>query len=198
MRLLLALLFLAAPAAAQVPSAAGQYKIQVIASCTETFGIDAPCAMLASQLHVESAWRSHAVSPVGARGLCQFMPQTAAGMARAYPDLRPPLPLDPSWCIRARDRLILENHRRYQAGRSECSKWLMAFVSYVGSPAALDREIALCRADEGCDPSRWYYNVSEKRSRTASAFREARNYPDRIIVLQHRYIDWGPLGCVVR
>lgn len=35
-----------------------------------------PAANIASQLDNESGWRTHAVSPVGARGVAQFMPDT--------------------------------------------------------------------------------------------------------------------------
>jgi murein DD-endopeptidase MepM/ murein hydrolase activator NlpD len=40
-------------------------------------GVTAP--LLAAQLHAESGWNPRAVSPVGARGLAQFMPATWAG-----------------------------------------------------------------------------------------------------------------------
>ena len=195
-RLLLVLLLIAGPASAQVPRAAEQYRLAVISSAASTFGPAAPVAMLAAQLHVESAWRADAVSPAKAQGLAQFIPSTAAGLARIYPDLRPPLPFDPSWSIRARDRLMAENRHRYQPGRSACSGWVLGLVAYNGGLAALDREIALCRATSGCDPARWYANVELQRSRAGWAWTESRAYPDRILATQVRYASWGPRACV--
>jgi murein DD-endopeptidase MepM/ murein hydrolase activator NlpD len=43
-------------------------------------GVTAP--LLAAQLHAESGWNPRAVSPVGARGLAQFMPGTWTGEGR--------------------------------------------------------------------------------------------------------------------
>lgn len=45
-----------------------------IASAADTSGVPAP--VLAAQLEAESGWNPNAVSPVGARGLAQFMPGT--------------------------------------------------------------------------------------------------------------------------
>lgn len=47
-----------------------------IAAAAEASGVSAP--ILAAQLEAESGWNPHAVSPVGASGLAQFMPGTWA------------------------------------------------------------------------------------------------------------------------
>ena len=127
--------------------------------------------------------------------MCQFIDSTAEAMARIYPDLRPPKPMEPKWCIRARDRLLMENYRRYEKGRSECSTWLLSFLGYNGSPAALDREIALCRTDPDCDPTRYFYNIELKRSRVEWAWKENRQYPISILTRQPLYATWGPQIC---
>jgi hypothetical protein len=50
----------------------------------------------------ESGWREDARSPVGALGLAQFMPGTAAWIAQLYPaDLGDAAPLDARWALRA-------------------------------------------------------------------------------------------------
>jgi hypothetical protein len=50
----------------------------------------------------ESGWREDARSPVGALGLAQFMPGTAAWIAQLYPaDLGDAAPLDAHWALRA-------------------------------------------------------------------------------------------------
>lgn len=54
---------------------------QVIASTSAMHQIDPD--LIASVIHVESNFNPHAVSPKGARGLMQLMPQTAAGLGVA-------------------------------------------------------------------------------------------------------------------
>ena len=189
------ILLVCSEAVAQVPTRCQQYRELVTESARSTFGPNAPVAALGAQLMVESSCRENLTSSAKAVGLCQFIPSTYEAMARNYADLRPAMPLNPRWCIRARDRLIQENHRRYEKGRSDCTTWLLGFLAYNGSPAALDREIALCRADEKCDPTRYFYHIELKRSRVEWAWKENRQYPISILTRQPLYATWGPQIC---
>ena len=65
-------------AQAQVPAAAQQHRALLVRTANATWGLGAPVAVFAAQVHQESAWKPEAVSGVGARGLAQFMPSTAS------------------------------------------------------------------------------------------------------------------------
>lgn len=67
----------AQPVGLQIPARAHQYRRVLTQQAYAQWGLDAPIAALAAQVHQESAWRPEAVSHVGARGLAQFMPATA-------------------------------------------------------------------------------------------------------------------------
>lgn len=86
--LLLAVLPPAAGAAGTIPAAAKTYRALLVREARLAWGINAPVATFAAQIHAESAWDIHAVSPAGAQGLAQFMPSTAAWISAIFPDLR--------------------------------------------------------------------------------------------------------------
>lgn len=92
----------AASANAQVPQAAATYRGQLVRAAHSQWGLDAPVAVLAAQVHQESRWRPDAMSHVGARGLGQFMPATATWWCELN---RLPLsecqPENPTWALRA-------------------------------------------------------------------------------------------------
>lgn len=92
---LLGLLSACQPAFAtdRIPTAAEQYRRTLVRSAHAEWGLSAPIATFAAQVHQESRWRADARSPVGAQGLAQFMPGTAewiaacALFARAFNEL---------------------------------------------------------------------------------------------------------------
>ena len=87
---------------AQVPAQAARYRAELVRAAHSQWGLDAPVAALAAQVHQESGWRPDAVSHVGARGMAQFMPATATwwcalnglGAAACQPH-------NPTWALRA-------------------------------------------------------------------------------------------------
>ena len=96
-----ALLSLTLPVQAQAPQAAQQYRALLVRTAHAAWGLDAPVAVLAAQVHQESAWRADAVSHVGAQGLAQFMPATATWIAGVDPALAARQPYHPAWALRA-------------------------------------------------------------------------------------------------
>ena len=70
--------FFAANSFAQIPSAANRWRADLTRAAHAQWGLDAPIAALAAQIHQESHWKSNAVSRVGAIGMAQFMPGTAS------------------------------------------------------------------------------------------------------------------------
>ena len=88
-------------AAADIPQGALKHRADLTRNARAVWGLDAPVATFAGQVHQESRWRPEAVSPVGAQGIAQFMPATADWIAEAYPALADQQPFNPGWGLRA-------------------------------------------------------------------------------------------------
>jgi hypothetical protein len=78
--------FAALAQSATIPPQAKQHKALLIREARAQWGMDAPIATMAAQIHQESTWRDDAVSPAGAQGLAQFMPSTAKWLPSVAPD----------------------------------------------------------------------------------------------------------------
>ncbi|AQZ95547.1 transglycosylase SLT domain-containing protein [Halopseudomonas phragmitis] len=170
------------PAAAQdVPRAAEQYRRDLVRVAQWQFGLGAPVATLAGQIHQESAWRHSAVSPAGAQGLAQFMPATGRWMAEIYPRrLGPADPFNPGWALRAMVTYNQWHLDRIQA-HTHCEKWAMALAAYNGGLGWINRDKRLASAS-GADPLTWFDSVERfNAGRSAANFRENRDYPRRIL-----------------
>src|SRR5690606_5585235 len=83
-----------------IPTVSAQYRIRLEREAGATFGIDAPVARFAAQIHQESHWRADA-SSIYAQGLAQFTPATAMWLPDVCPAVGPPDVWDPGWSIRA-------------------------------------------------------------------------------------------------
>jgi hypothetical protein len=174
---------------AGVPERCRQYQRQITSEAYNLFGIDAPVATLAAQIHQESGCRPAATSPVGASGLAQFMPSTARDMARLYPtELGAADPTNASWALKAQARYMHDLTRASQ-GRTECDTWAFGLSSYNGGAGNLQKDIQMCRTwpvdgatCECCVADRWFGNVELHSRRAKWAFTENRGYP-RVILL---------------
>lgn len=138
---LLGLLSACQPAFAtdRIPTAAEQYRRTLVRSAHAEWGLSAPIATFAAQVHQESRWRADARSPVGAQGLAQFMPGTAEWIAGLYPAaLGTNQPFNPGWALRALvtyDRWLYD---RNQAS-SECDRWAFVLSAYNGGQGWVTR-----------------------------------------------------------
>lgn len=187
-------LALPAPARASarihVPDASALYRHYVTQAAGDVWGIDAPVARLAAQIHQESAWDPHARSGVGAEGLAQFMPATGRWLATLFPEIGTYDPWDPRWSARAAARydawLVARNR-----GGTPCDTWAFALSAYNGGEVRLHREQAI--ADKaGSNAATWFGNVARYRARGPSAWAENRAYVRRILtVLEPAYIAAG-------
>jgi soluble lytic murein transglycosylase-like protein len=191
---------LAAPArAAEVPAAAHAWQRTLVREAQAVIGPAAPIAVLAAQLEQESAWNPAATSRVGAQGLAQFMPATAAWIPDLDATLAPADPMDPRWAIRAQVVYMAHLTRR-NAGATACDTWAFGLSSYNGGERWLRRDQAEARR-LGLDAARWFGQVelAPDPRRAAWAVRENRGYPRRILrTLTPRYAraGWGPdVGC---
>lgn len=177
-----------------VPSEALKHRNELTRNARLVWGLDAPVATFAAQIHQESLWRADAVSHAGAQGMAQFMPATARWMSELYPELRArdgPQPLNPAWAMRA---LVQFDHFLWQrhTAANACERMAFVLSAYNGGATWLERD-RLQTERAGKDRDRWFANVELfNAGRSRPAFAENRAYPKRIL-LQHEplYIAAG-------
>lgn len=188
--LLVVILFACSAGGAQVPRAAEKYKREVIRQARLEYGMDAPVAALAGQIEQESGWNEAARSPVGALGIAQFMPLTAADLARSLGGEAQPL--NAAWALRAHANYMrtLANGIRY---RTECDTFAAALSSYNGGLGWHNKRRALA-----LDPEDFWYSVRlVNPGITAANQQENEDYPQRIIYQrQPKYLTWGRGVCL--
>ena len=185
-----------AGATSSIPRPAQQHRALLIREARAVWGMDAPTATFAAQIHQESAWRDDAVSPAGAQGLAQFMPSTAKWLPKVAPDTGQPLPFSPSWSIRAMvtfDRWLWQRIR----AASDCDRMAMTLSAYNGGLGWLQKDQALAES-VALNPRLWTHVALVNSGRSAANFRENRTYPTRIL---HKLTDlyraagWGLGAC---
>ncbi|WP_225585366.1 transglycosylase SLT domain-containing protein [Acidovorax sp. ACV01] len=174
-----------------VPSAALQHRALLVRTAHAIWGLDAPVAVFAAQVHQESAWRVGAISHVGAQGLAQFMPATTKWIAGQDPELAMQQPFNPAWAIRALvtyDRWLYDRAPTHYAPRDRM--WV-ALRSYNGGLGHWQREAASTGLAQ---PSRAQVDAACGKARRAAVHcKENLGYPHRIlVVIQPRYLQWGP------
>lgn len=170
-----------------IPRDAEQYRRTLVRAAHVEWGLDAPIATLAAQVHQESAWRANARSQVGAQGLAQFMPTTSAWMAQLYPNtLGANQPFNPGWALRALVTYDRWLSQRIQA-RGPCEKWAFVLSAYNGGLGWVQKDTRQASA-KGADKLAWFDSVERHNAgRSAANFRENRNYPRAIL------LRWEPL-----
>ena len=142
------LLLCALPAialATSIPAQAIQHRSQLIREARVQWGMSAPTATFAAQIHQESTWNADAVSPVGAQGLAQFMPSTARWLPTVAPDTGKPLPFNPAWSLRALVTYDRWLWRRVQAV-TPCDRMAMTLAAYNGGLGWVQRDARLAAA----------------------------------------------------
>nr|WP_113866252.1 transglycosylase SLT domain-containing protein [Brenneria salicis]NMN91599.1 putative soluble lytic transglycosylase fused to an ABC-type amino acid-binding protein [Brenneria salicis ATCC 15712 = DSM 30166]RBP63071.1 transglycosylase-like protein with SLT domain [Brenneria salicis ATCC 15712 = DSM 30166]RLM30775.1 lytic murein transglycosylase [Brenneria salicis ATCC 15712 = DSM 30166] len=193
--LLLLLLAGAFDSDAARPPAAQQYRSDLIRNARLDWGLNAPVADFAAQLHQESGWNPRAVSPVGAQGLAQFMPATAQWISGIVPELKANQPFNPAWAIRALTRYDRWIWQRVNAA-DDCQRMAMTLSGYNGGLGWVQRDQKLA-ARRGLDSQRWFGHVAAVNAgRSEANWRENRHYPQRILLeLAPRYLTWGGRSC---
>lgn len=179
-----------------IPERSAMYRHALHREAAAQWGLDAPTARLAAQIHQESAWRPKAESRF-AQGLAQFTPATAEWIAQVYPSLRPADPWDPTWSIRAQVTYMAHILRTLGPAATPCDAWAFALSAYNGGPGWIARDRRLAAA-AGADPARWFGHVEHYTRRAEWARRENRDYPRRILlVLEPAYLTAGWPGSAV-
>lgn len=169
-------------AAPTVPHQAYRYRADLTRQAREIWGLSAPVATFAAQIHQESRWNPEAVSRVGAQGMAQFMPGTSSWISNLFPSLSAGQPTSPTWSMRA---LVL--YDRWLWNRlpgSDCERMASTLRGYNGGLGYIQREQATGR------PCAAF--------RAATSCRENLAYPRRILtVLEPVYVtaNWGGGVC---
>jgi soluble lytic murein transglycosylase-like protein len=174
-------------AADQIPPQAERYRRDLTRIGQSEWGLDAPIATFAAQIHQESRWRFNARSPVGAQGLGQVMPATATWLATLFPQALGNVdPYNPIWSMQA-----LVSYNRWLSNRiradGECQQTAMMLSAYNGGLGWVIRDRRLA-AEKGADRQIWFNAVEHYNSgRSTAAFKENRQYPRQIL------LRWEPL-----
>ena len=178
---------------AAIPARADQYRATLIRTAHYTWGLDAPIAVFAAQIHTESRWKTDAKSPVGAVGLAQFMPATARWMPEIDKSLASPAPTNPGWAIRAMLRYNLWIWNQVQAA-NVFERMAFVLSSYNGGLGWVQKDKRMATS-KGFDPARWFANVATVNAgRSKPNWRENREYPRQILcTFQQEYVQagWG-------
>ena len=189
-----------AQAQTRIPTVATTYRLAIEREAARNFGLEAPAARLAAQVHQESGWRANAASAY-AQGLTQFTPATAKWLPTICPAVGDPDPWDPQWALRAQACYMAWLHARvtpYKHARpmSACARWAFAFRGYNGGEGWLTKErLATQRA--GGDANDWH-EVARVRVRATWAHKENTHYPRVILLkLEPAYLAAGWSGQAV-
>lgn len=171
-----------------IPRRAVQYRADLTRVAHAEWGLDAPIATFAAQLHQESGWNPRAVSQVGAQGMAQFMPATARWWCdKTGTTPGNCLPSNPVWSLRALvgyDRWLYERIK----GANEFDRLWATLRSYNGGLGHWQNEAKIAGSLKRAEVD----GVCGAAKRAAVHCRENLDYPRRILInLQPLYANWG-------
>ena len=178
---------------ADVPRSSLAYRNDLIRNARLVWGLSAPVATFAGQIHQESGWNPSAQSPY-ARGLAQFTPATAEWIGKAYSDyVGKGNPFEPQWALRA---LVQYDKHLWNSvtADTDCDRMAFTLSGYNGGAGWVVRDKKKAK-EAGLDDGRWFDHVETVNAGRAQwAFKENRDYP-RKILNKHQYLyeSWGPI-----
>lgn len=179
--------------AAEIPLEAAKYRRDLTRNARLVWGIDAPVATFAGQIHQESGWRHDARSKY-AGGLAQFTPDTADWIGGAFPELAERQPFNPAWAIRALVRYDLWLWERTKGAASDCERWGFVLQSYNSGLGWVQKRRRASPPGDQCFNASCNVNPGVLPANQ----REAENYP-RLIAKVHepKYVTagWGRGAC---
>lgn len=186
-------LALAAATVLLPPASAEKYKRTLITAAHAMWGLDAPVASFAAQVHQESGWNEKAKSAAGAEGLGQFTPATADWIDDAYKELGPNQPYNPTWSLNALVRYDKHLWDRIY-GDLDCDRMAFVLSAFNGGEKWVIKDKAKYAAVGGDATHYWSAVEYVNAGRSSAAWTENRSYPRRILIeLQPRYATWGPV-----
>lgn len=168
-----------------LPELSAVYRMTVTREAQAVWGLDAPVARIAGQIHQESHWQATAKSPY-AQGLMQFVPSTATWLAGEVDECNPADPWDPNWSIRCGIRYDAWLLAR-SPGATECDRWAFALAAYNGGWGWTQRDRRTARAT-GVSDQAWFgaVEVTPDTRRAPENIGQNRDYV-RVILLR-----WEP------
>ncbi|AMK09637.1 transglycosylase SLT domain-containing protein [Pseudodesulfovibrio indicus] len=182
--------------AGDIPARAQQYRSTLIRCARAEWGLNAPVATFAAQVHQESYWNPDARSPY-ADGLAQFTASTANWLPEVAPQVGEADPFNPGWALRALTAYDLHLWSRISAA-TDCDRMAKTLSAYNGGLGWLRRDERLAEA-QGLDPAQWWDQVEAVNAgRAPWAIRENRAYPRRILLLLEPLYEgagWGKGMC---
>jgi soluble lytic murein transglycosylase-like protein len=182
----------ASSAHGQVPTDANRYRLTLIREARAAWGLNAPVAAFAGQIHQESGWNANATSPMGAVGMAQFMPSTSAWLSGLYPSLAEHAPRHPTWAIRAMVTYDLRQYRAVRKANDDCQRFAFALSAYNGGLAWVHRRQAISTQPGTCFGLTCTLNPGIRPA--AQAENEA--YPRRVLLVHQKlYANWGQGIC---
>jgi hypothetical protein len=175
-----------------MPRNALRYRSELIQEAHFAFGLAAPIAMFAGQIHQESAWDPTAHSRF-ASGLAQFTPSTADWVSGAYKLPGAVQPGDPAWAIRAMLRYDQGLYGAAKPASSPCDQWAFALSDYNGGSG---RRIARQRLSAA--PGDWAKTRLINPGISDANQIENEDYPMRILYRwQPLYRSWGGIAVCI-
>jgi soluble lytic murein transglycosylase-like protein len=187
-----------APQRVIIPPAAAKHEAALRREAQRIWGLGAPTATFAAQVHQESRWREDARSPVGALGIAQFMPTTARWMGDIDPSLAERAPLNPTWALRALVSYDLWLHQRIRHATDACERMAYTLSAYNGGLGWVYKRQGLARA-QGHDPAVCLGSTCDINPGIAPANqRENEHYPRVILSGERAYWRWGARSCPSR
>ena len=173
--------------AQSVPDDAYRFKRDIVRAGQHVWGLNAPTATLAAQIHQESRFRINARSPVGAQGIAQFMPATADWIAATYPDELGGERGTAEWGILAMSRYMRHLWER-TSGVDDCERMAFAQAGYNGGEGWVRKRKKLSPTPEVCLFATCTINPGIKPANQT----ENEGYPRRILLtLEPIYVAAG-------
>ena len=171
-----------------IPAEAQRYRLTLTREAQFVWGINAPIASFAGQVHQESRWNPEAHSAVGAQGLAQFMPSTTNWIGGLYPSLQDRAPTNPTWALRALVTYDANLFVSVKVADDECQRFAFALSAYNGGLGWVNRRQARSPRPGQCFDLTCDINPGI----TPASQRENANYP-RVILKHHQpiYTSWG-------
>lgn len=171
-----------------IPEVSATYRIPIQRAAGQYFGLNAPVAMLAAQIHQESHWKPRAASKF-AQGLAQFTPSTAKWLPEICADLQGFDRWDPMQSVRAMacyDAWLFNRVKPIGNGPlNDCSRMAFALRAYNGGEGWLKRErIKALAANQNAND---WLAVAGFNSRAKWAHTENTGYPRRILLKLEPY-----------